>query len=237
MAAASIAGAYAMARPPLGLWPSWKELTADYRTATGEQRVLALAANVSVRMNTQTSIVVQPSDENTDSVALVAGEASFATGGDGARRFVVLAGERRIEAKVAKFDVRYMPGRNAAPLCVTCISGQLKVVSGTNVTTLEPGQQFRRDGNGQQEIVDVDPEVASAWQQGILIFRATPLADVVEEVNRYRPGRIIVINDEIARMPVSGRFRVARLDEILVRIEQAVGAKILSLPGGLVVLS
>ena len=43
-AAASAFGALAVVsvvRPPLGLWPSWSELQADYRTGTGEQRELA----------------------------------------------------------------------------------------------------------------------------------------------------------------------------------------------------
>lgn len=235
--AASLAGAYAMARPPLGLWPSWMELTADYRTATGEQRDLALAGHISVHMNTQTSIVLQPSDESTDSVTLIAGEASFVAGGDGARRLVVLAGKRQIEARIAEFDVRYIPGRSAASLCITCISGQLEVANGPHVTPLKAGQQLRHDANGQQEIVDADIEAASGWRRGVLIFRSTPLAEVVEEVNRYRPGKIVVINDDMARMPVSGRFRVDRLEEILARIEQALGAKVFSLPGGLVVLS
>src|SRR5688572_21643242 len=36
--AATAVAAVAVIRPPLGLWPSWSELGADYRTATGEQR-------------------------------------------------------------------------------------------------------------------------------------------------------------------------------------------------------
>ena len=52
--AASVA-AYAVMKPPLDLWPSFDELRADYRTATGEQRRVTVA-DVDVRLNTQTSI-------------------------------------------------------------------------------------------------------------------------------------------------------------------------------------
>src|SRR6201999_4361013 len=41
LAAASVA-TLAIVDPPLGLWPSWRELAADYRTRTGEQRDVAL---------------------------------------------------------------------------------------------------------------------------------------------------------------------------------------------------
>src|SRR5262249_37314587 len=57
-AVASAAAAYAVIDPPLRLWPSFAELTADYRTATGEQRQLALPGDASVRLNTQTSIAL-----------------------------------------------------------------------------------------------------------------------------------------------------------------------------------
>src|ERR1700754_2749100 len=53
VSAAAAAGA-AIAYPPLGLWPSPSEWGADYRTATGEQRTLALARDVDVTLNTQT---------------------------------------------------------------------------------------------------------------------------------------------------------------------------------------
>src|SRR5262249_38998558 len=58
--AASVAAGAAIVRPPLDLWPSLSELTADYRTAIGEQRRIAVASGVSIAMNTQTSIALRP---------------------------------------------------------------------------------------------------------------------------------------------------------------------------------
>jgi transmembrane sensor len=69
------------------------------------------------------------------------------------------------------------------------------------------------------------------------VFRATPVAEVVEEINRYRPGRIILINAALGRKPVTGRFRIDKMDEILSRLELAVSARIQTLPGGIVLLS
>jgi transmembrane sensor len=221
----------------MGLWPSWTEMRADYRTKTGEQRDIMLAAGMSVRMNTQTSIAIRHSDENTERVELVGGEASFSTSAGGARALAVLAADGWITADMAQFDVRFLDGRTGRSVCVTCLKGTLKVERGRDVTTITTGQQLRYRGGDSERVDAVDPELISAWQRGVLIFRFTPLQDAVSEINRYRPGLIVVVNPQLGRLPVSGRFRIDDLNEILARIEEAFGAKVRSLPGGLVLLS
>jgi transmembrane sensor len=236
LAAAAAAAAYVVVRPPLGLWPSWIELRADYRTGTGEQREVSLSADVSVRMNTQTSIAVRPADNDTDRVELIGGEASFSKRPLAGRSLAVLAADRWITANEAKFDVRHLHGRIGPSVCVTCLQGTLNIARGNEATALTSGQQLRYDNDGLAGVEAIDPDIATAWQRGVLIFRFTPLADVVEEINRYRPGRIVVVDSEIARVLVSGRFQIDALDEVLSQFEQGFGAKIRSLPGGLVLL-
>jgi transmembrane sensor len=235
LAVAAAAAAYVGARPPLGLWPSWMELRADYRTGTGEQREVSLSADVSVRMNTQTSIAVRPADNDTERVELIGGEASFSK--RAGRSFAVLAADQWITANEARFDVRHLHGRIASAVRVTCLQGTLNIARGSEATTLTSGQQLRYDSGGVAGVEAADPDIATAWYRGVLIFRFTPLSDVVEEINRYRPGRIVVVNSEISRIPVSGRFRIDALDEVLSQFKQGFGAKIRLLPGGLVLLS
>jgi glutaryl-CoA dehydrogenase len=78
-------------KPPLDLWPSFDELRADYRTATGEQRRVTVA-DVDVRLNTQTSISVPADVDDGRSVRLISGEASFAMPARSSRELIVLAG-------------------------------------------------------------------------------------------------------------------------------------------------
>jgi transmembrane sensor len=233
--AASVAGAYAVARPPLGLWPSYGELTADYRTAAGEQRRVTLSDAVSIRLNTRTSIAIESSDAHADRIELIAGEASFAAARRGGRAFAVRAADRWITGEGAQFDVRYLQASGFVG--VTCLSGEVRVERAGEMTIIPGGQRLRYDARTVAPLEIVDTELVSAWQRGLLIFRSTPLSDVVEEVNRYRPGRIVVMSTALGRMPVSGRFRIDHLEEILTRIEQAFGAKLRSLPGGVVLLS
>jgi transmembrane sensor len=85
--------------------------------------------------------------------------------------------------------------------------------------------------------VSVDPTQVTAWQEGLLIFRDRPLARVVEEVNRNRQGKIVVVTVELRQRAVNGDFEIAKLDSFVTQVEQLFGAHATSFPGGLVILS
>ena len=74
------AGAAVIVKPPLGLWPSLSELTADARTSVGEAREMQIADQVQVNLNTRSSIDVIERGRQVR-VALVAGEAEFVAAG------------------------------------------------------------------------------------------------------------------------------------------------------------
>jgi transmembrane sensor len=230
------AAAYLIVRPPLGLWPSLSELRADYRTVTGEQRQLMLGDDVAVVMNTQTSIMLEPPEAETYRVQLIAGEASFTTAPQARRALVVVAAQGMSIGSGARFNVRYLRSPSQA-VSVTCFDGEVRIEQRAQSVRLGVGQQVRYDDSGLSGVITVDPDIISAWQRGIVVFRATPLVEVVEEINRYRPGRIVLINPALAEKPVSGRFRIDRLDGILTQLEQASGAGITTLPGGIALLS
>jgi transmembrane sensor len=77
----------------------------------------------------------------------------------------------------------------------------------------------------------------SAWQSGQLIFHDRPLASVVDEINRYRPGQIIIANTELKRHLVNGTFQLEKLDNFVGQVEQLFGARVTRLPGGVVIMS
>lgn len=225
--------ACALIRPPLGLWPSFSEFTADYRTATGEQRHITLADNVSVRMNAQTSITVGVSAADADRVTVVAGEAVFTTPPRSIKPLEVRAGTGRTVANQARFEVRNIN----SVVCVTCLDGEVEIEHGAQRRALQAGRQVRYDDRGLGQAVAVNSGEAASWQDGFLIFRFTPLVEVIGEINRYRPGKVVLLSDAHAGKPVNGRFRIQRIDEVLLWIEQAFDLESQSLPGGLLLLS
>ncbi len=231
-ALAAAAAGYAVVNPPLGLWPSFDELRADYRTATGEQRRVTLA-DVTVQMNTQTSIAVPAQGGSTDRIKLIAGEASFAVPLRSQRSLIVLAAAGRMVTNRGRFDVR-----NVGPaVCVTCVDGQVEVGQGQQAVTLAAGAQLTYDDHGLGLSSAIDTAEATAWQDGFIVFRSTPLSAVVAEVNRYRPGRVILLNAALESTTVSGRFRIERIDEVLAWVEEISGARARVLKGGIVLLS
>lgn len=225
--------AYAVIKPPLGLWPSFDELRADFRTATGEQRRLTLADDVSVRMNTQTAIAIPTPDKVRDQVTLIAGEASFVMPSQSTRPLAVLADVGVTLANRARFDVRNID----RTVCVTCFEGDVSVEQGMQSVSLGVNQQLRYDKDGIGQAVEINPADAAAWRDGVLIFRDIPLADVIAELNRYRPGKIVLVKAGLAQKSVSGRFRIERIDDIVSWLAQVYGATPRSLPGGVTLLS
>lgn len=215
-------------RPPLGAWPSLQEFSADYRTGTGEQRQVALSQQMTVQMNTQTRIDVRAPE----SIELLGGEAEILA--SGARQPVtVLAGAGRLLAQSARFNVRHTDDA----VCVTCLAGAVEVVWRQRRHTLDAGQQLVYDERGVQAATAAPTGEANAWRTGALSFAGQPLADVVDEINRYRPGRVVLRNAELGRRLVRMRFSIGQTDGALAMIRDLYGAQMTSLPGGIVLLS
>ncbi len=230
-AVAASAAAAMVVYPPLRLWPSLPELTADHRTGIGEQRRIAVADNTSVNLNIQTSLSIRSNGDD-DAVELVAGEAAVLTRSP-ARPFVVIAAEGRSIASRAYFNVRH----DRSDVCVTCLDGEVRVEHGGKVATLRQRQQVLYGGRGLEQVVTIDPVVVKAWQEGMLVFRNESLDRVIDEVNRYRSGKIVLMNRRLGRRSVEASFQIDRLDDIIALVRDAYDAKVTRLPGGIVLLS
>lgn len=234
-ALASAAGIGAVVVAPTGFWGAMASMaSADYRTSTGEQRQIALAGNVKVDLNTRTSIALTNKDGAADArrgVNLLDGEIAVDNSRSPAS-FVVTAGDGRAIGTQANFEVRHLETR----VCVTCVSGGVRVEVGGSSVQLAARQQVVYEGQQLGRAASVDTAATSAWRSGVLVFRDTPLADVIGEINRYRSGRVMVFDSRLAQSRLSGRFRIDRIGEIFAQIQAVLGASVTQLPGGIVVV-
>ena len=235
-ALAAGAAAFVVVRPPAGLWPALSDMTADYRTGTGEQRrvVLADAAAV-VEMNTQTSLNLARGAEGEPPVLdMLGGEAQVQL--DAARRApftMTVGGARLVAASASRFNVRATGGE----VCVTCFAGSVELRDGERVLVAGQAQQIRYGGRREAEVARApDLAAVTAWRERVLVFDDTPLAAVVDEINRYRPGRLIVTRAELGRRKVQARLRLDELSRVETLIAVSYGAKLTSLPAGIVLL-
>ncbi|MNI46625.1 fec operon regulator FecR [compost metagenome] len=85
--------------------------------------------------------------------------------------------------------------------------------------------------------VQVDPALVTAWRQGWLVFNQQPLAQVVDELNRYRRGRLVLMNEQLGKRLVQARFSLAQVADAERLIRDAYGARVTHLPAGVVLLS
>uniref|UniRef100_Q07N27 Putative FecR n=1 Tax=Rhodopseudomonas palustris (strain BisA53) TaxID=316055 RepID=Q07N27_RHOP5 len=230
LAATAAAGAAVMVRPPLQLWPSVGELAADHRTATGEQRRLTLSDQVTLDMNTQTSLNLRAAIDQGERIELIAGEAAISTR---SRTVELVAADGRALAEAAAFTVR----RVGAEVSVSCLSGTVRVERGQQSASLAPSQQVSYSLHGLSTKTGIDIATAKGWLEGDLFFHDEPLSRVVDEVNRYRPGRIILMNAALGQRRITAHFKLNRLDVVISQLRGSLGARIASLPGGVVVVS
>jgi transmembrane sensor len=68
------------------------------------------------------------------------------------------------------------------------------------------------------------------------MFRKEPLVNVIAEINRYWPGRIVLLDTKLGQSLVTARFKLDRLNDVLVQVREVFGAPVRTLPGGVVLI-
>ncbi|MGR4893563.1 FecR family protein [Sphingopyxis sp. LARHCG72] len=145
-------------------------------------------------------------------VRLDQGEAFFKVAKDAERPFTVYVGDINVTALGTAFSV----AKADAAVIVTLVEGSVRVVNAKDgeTRTLVPGSQLRATSAGFS-VAAVDAARATSWVSGMLDFDRAPLSDVVGELNRYAPQRIILADPGLAAIPVSGLFRAGDQDRFV----------------------
>lgn len=222
-AAASIATVAA----GLNLLGPLSTLYADYATAVGERKRVALDDGSVISLNTATALSVDYSGHERR-VALHDGEALFDVARDPNRPFIVTAGNSQARAVGTAFVVR----RNESCKHVIVTEGTVEVTIGKAAPVrLEAGQRlgFGEEVDGPR-VRTVDVDMLTAWQRGKLIFNRRSLQSVVDELQRYRRGRIVVASDHLKILQVTGVFDLDEPDRLLRTLEETTKAQVVRLP-------
>lgn len=207
---------------------------ATLRTAVGEQRHVEVARGVALEMNTATDIGVRSSGNAVTGFRLRSGEAVVRVDASHTAAFIVeLEDARVLSSPGASFAVRCVDGVST----VTCLEGQAVLARAATKTLIKPSQQLAFDADGLGAAMAVNPDTALAWRHRVLIYDNQPLADVVTDINRYRPGRIVITDHALGERRVHARFTLDQMADVATLIEDAYGAHATHLPGGWVLLS
>ncbi len=226
--AASIVGAVVVARPPLGMWPSLAELLADHRTGAGEHFTFAPTGGVEIEMNSRTAISLTGQGHAID---LVAGEA-FVSVAPRSAAFEVTTDGNRLSAINATFNVQSFNDR----VRVTCATGIVDCDILGQRSRLSSGERLDLSPEGRLANSTVDPVEAASWRRGILVFKGTPLSDVIAELNRYRSGPILLADSALGARPVNANFHTRRLGAAVAQIERLLNVRARILPGDVILI-
>lgn len=189
-------------------------LRADHLTASGEQTKITLADGSVAHLNTDTAIDVDYSQARRH-ITLLRGEAHFTVARNTARPFVVQSRDRNTRAVGTAFAVR----DNDGEVSVTVTEGEIEVAARHQAGELPPSirlsadqQIVYRDGGKASGVRHVDTKSVLGWREGRIVIDELPFDRAIAELDRYRPGRILIASARKMTVPVSGIFSKDRLD-------------------------
>ncbi len=210
------------------------QLQADDWTAIGEQRSLQLPDGSAVTMNTKTAIA-REFVGSTRRVRLLTGEAFFAVGSDTRKPFVVES--RNVVARA--LGTAFLVKEKGDGLRIAVTEGTVDVGlrgDGTSHVQLRAGQQVEITADRLGLPAPANPELLTAWLRRRLVFDSAPLTQVVEELNRYHAGRIVLLGSNIRQLQVSGTYDLSDTSAILDTLTQTLPIRRMELTPRLVLL-
>jgi transmembrane sensor len=208
------------------------DLGADYVSAPGQVRSVILADQSEITLDADSAIAVQFSNGQRH-VQLRRGAAFFHVSHTG-EPFVVDAHGGQTEVLGTQFEVRL----ETDGAQVSVLSGRVgvKAVAGAPQRILGAGQRVAYERGASSELQTIDPDSQLAWRQGWLNYYRTPLAEVIEDLRRYYPGRIVMLNRSLGEKRISGSFPSKDPQAVLAALQSVVGFEEYSVLGRVIVL-
>jgi transmembrane sensor len=215
-----------------GLVFRWEE--GRYSTAFGEQRIVTLADGSVIELNTDSILKVRFTPQQR-AIHLIKGEAFFRVAHDAARPFVVSAGEASVKAVGTQFNVRMSSDSTLVSVVEGTVevrddtpdaraAGGAGVESAVRVTTGEEASitpispQASKKRLAVAKIAASSPQRSASWTRGRVEFENTPLVDVLGEFQRYRDVRILIDDESIRQLKLTGSFDAHDPDSALAYI-------------------
>ncbi len=147
----------------------------------------------------------------------LSGEAFFEVSADKENRFdVMLSNGLRISAYGTEFNVNAYPGDDYS--LATLTKGNIEIGGSgfTETKVINPGEQLSyKKSTKTLDISKTNLMVANAWKDGQIIFRRTPMNDVVKILSRHFHVDIKLDDDALQAYVYSATFKTETLTDIL----------------------
>lgn len=189
--------------------------------ATAERRTVELADGSHVDLDVASRISTRFTADRRD-VELEAGRALFEVTPERTRPFIVRSGGGSITALGTRFQVEREDDRVTVTLAEGSVVVRHEAAEGPTPRSLrlQPGEQLiYSDDASIWQRRPADVIAATSWSRGRLVFRNTPLAQVVAEVNRYSRRKIVLADTSLADLPVHGNFLAGDAKQVVAALE------------------
>lgn len=205
-----------------------------YETATAETRVIELSDQSRIDLAPD-SIAEIAYNDGIRHVVLHKGTAFFDVMPNKQRPFVVSAKNLSVQVLGTAFEVR-----------TNTVKDEVSVAEGrVEVTGLREGKHVNLTV-GDSVVVDtqsgwhqnkVPLESISAWRRGLIVAQNERLGDLIDEISDYYNGYLLVVDDSLQDVQISGVFDVSHPDRALEIIGKSHGLNVRTVTPWVTILS
>ncbi len=193
-------------------------IMADYSSKVGEQRVVELDDHSRITLNTYSAIDVDYT-QNQRRIILRKGEVLVEVAKDHARPFIVETNDGTARALGTKFVVKHENNATAVGVIESvveaCTATSYFGNSQKQCVELHAGQGTHITDETIQQPMAIDAKAIASWANGMLSLDNRPLSEVLNELERYRHGKIYFKTSDLENMRVSGVFPLNDSDRAL----------------------
>ncbi len=199
----------------------------DYHTSVGEQKNITLSDGSQVMLNTDTALAIDWQSDRRY-IKLLHGQAQFTVAHDAKRAFEVETDDAVVKALGTIFEVL----AEAQDTRITVVEHAVSIKASQDTDynkniRIEAGQQARYSrSKGLETIETVNLKQNSAWQRGKLLVKNQVLVDVIADLNRYYQGKILITDDKLSQLRVSGAFPLNDYDTVMAMLEHSLPLKV-----------
>ena len=199
----------------------WRSQASDvtFRTGAGQTETVQLADGSVVRLAPNSTLRLR--DTNQRSMDLI-GQAFFAVATDSTEPFVVRTSSGTAEVLGTRFEITVNPDS----LRLVVVEGRVRLAaSGARVEVGKGSVSHIVDGAAPTAPEDVNVWDLLDWPDGLLVFQATPFAQVAEEVGAYFDIPFAVEDSVLANRTVTAWFGKEPVEDVVNTVCRVVGAQ------------
>jgi len=186
-------------------------------TENGQRSKVILPDSSVVWLNSGTTLSYPNDFSDQNRKVILKGQAFFHVSHKKNYPFIVKSNNLEVIVKGTKFDVETYPEKKQIDVVLKSGRVDLKLQNSKSFSyTMKPGEKavFDLTNNNSMKVIHVDAAIYSSWKDGKLIFRNSPMREVVEKLKRWYNIDIDIVNPEVYHSIFSGTIKNESYEEI-----------------------